>query len=340
MAPSVVPLSEVSAEMLREFLGRVGMSREVADWRYLDADFNRGRNRGFAWLRRDRMEGMIGLIPFRIGGAGATREVNWSSDWILADPGANPGMGILLLRRAIESSMALFALGGNENTRKLLPRIAAHTVPDAAVGMHLLLRSGAILRRAAGKGLLGRLPMPGLLHKIPLRWVPGPRSSPEFRTEPGLSREIAPLFDSGHGERWSPRYDFSYVSWQIGRSPLIRCWTSYCLSAGAPGAAVVYWSPAASGDFWRLAVWYQRGRRDLLDAVLRQAVSQIYRQGGMAVSAIVSRLDTEVQAALRARGFLPLGRRRPLYVCAGQDPNPVPELSGLSYLDSDLAYRF
>jgi hypothetical protein len=69
-------------------------------------------------------------------------------------------------------------------------------------------------------------------------------------------------------------------------------------------------------------------------------VSQINRQGGMAVSAIVSRLDTEVQAALRARGFLPLGRRRPLYVCAGQDDNPVPELSGLSYLDSDLAYRF
>jgi hypothetical protein len=60
----------------------------------------------------------------------------------------------------------------------------------------------------------------------------------------------------------------------------------------------------------------------------------------MAVSAIVSRLDTEVQAALRARGFIPLGRRRPLYVCAGQDEKPVLELSGLSYLDSDLAYRF
>lgn len=340
MPPSVVPLSGVPAELLREFLGRVGMTAEVADWRYLDQDFNRGRNRGFAWLRGDRIEGMIGLIPFQIAGGGPARQVNWSSDWILADPGSNPGMGILLLRRAIESSTTLFALGGNENTRKLLPRIAARTIPDAALGLHLLLRAGAILRRAEQKGKLGWLPKPRLLYMIPLCWVPKSGSSSEIRTESGVSREIAPLLDRRHAEGWSPRYDFTYVSWQIGRSPLICCWTSYCLSGGEARAAAVYWSPAGSSDFWRLAVWYESGHRDRLDAVLRQAVSEIYRRGGMAVSAIVSRLDTEVQSALRARGFLPFGRRRPLYVCTGQDDTPVPELSGLSYLDSDLAYRF
>ena len=340
MAPSVVPLSDVPAGLLREFLGRIGMSREVVDWRYLDEDFNRGRNRGLAWLRRDRMEGMIGLIPFQIGGAGPAREVNWSSDWILADPNANPGMGILLLRRAIESSATLFALGGNENTRKLLPRIATHTVPDAGIGMHLLLRSGAILRKAGRKGILGRLPQPRLLHMIPLRWVSSPKARPDVKTEPGVPREIAPLLATRHGEGWSPRYDFSYVSWQVGRSPLIRCLTSCAPLAGEPAAAAVYWSPAASGDFWRLAVWYRPGFQEGLDAVVRAAVHEIYRRGGMAVSAIVSRLDTEMQAALRARGFLPLGPRRPLYACAGRDDSPVPELSGLSYLDSDLAYRF
>jgi len=329
MAPSVVPLSEVPAELLREFLGRVGMSPEVADWRYLDPEFNQGRNRGFAWLRRNRIEGMIGLIPFQITRSGLIREVNWSSDWILADPGGNPGMGILLLRRAIESSRTLFALGGNENTRKLLPRIATRTVPDAALGMHLLLRSGAILARADRIGALRRLPKPRLLYLIPLRWIPGIASSSEMRTEMGVSREIAPLLDSTDREGWSPRYDFTYVSWQIGRSPLIRCWTSYSVCDGEPRAAAVYWSPAGSSGFWRLAVWYQPGSRDRLDAVLRQAVS-----------AIVSRLDSGVQAALRARGFLALGPRRPLYVCAGRDDGLVSELSGLSYLDSDLAYRF
>jgi hypothetical protein len=340
MAPSVVPLSEVPVELLRDFLGRVGMSREVVDWRYLDDDFNRGRNRGFAWIRRDRIEGMIGLIPFRISGNGPDREVNWSSDWILADPTSNPGMGILLLRRAIESSTALYALGGNENTRKLLPRIATHTVPDAGQGMHLLLRSGAILRRVEQRGVLARLPKPRLLYMLPLRWIPGPVPSSEIRTEPGVSRAIAPLLESRHGESWSPRYDFTYVSWQVGRSPLIRCWTSYAFSDGEPRAAAVYWSPAASSDFWRLAVWYRPGSRDRLETVLRYAISEIYRRGGMAVSAIVSRRDSEVQAALWAKGFLRLAGARPLYVCAGQDHKPVPELSGLSYLDSDLAYRF
>ena len=327
-------------ELLREFLGRVGMSREVVDWRYLDDDFNRGRNRGFAWVRRDRIEGMIGLIPFRISGSGPAREVNWSSDWILADPASNPGMGILLLRRAIESSTALYALGGNENTRKLLPRIATHTVPDAGLGMHLLLRSGALLRRVDQRGILSRLPKPRLLYMLPLRWIPSPVSSSEVRTEPGVSQAIAPLLGSRHGEGWSPRYDFTYVSWQIGRSPLIRSWTSYSVGDGEPRAAAVYWSPVASSDFWRLAVWYQPGSRDRLEIVLRHAVSEIYRRGGMAASAILSRLDSEVQGALRAKGFLELAGRRPLYVCAGQDANPVPELSGLSYLDSDLAYRF
>ena len=340
MPPSVVPLSEVPAELLLEFLGRVGMTREVAAWRYLDEGFNRGRNRGFAWVRRGRVEGMIGTIPFRISGPGAAKEVNWSSDWILADPSSNPGMGMLLLRRAIESSVALFALGGNENTRRLLPRVATHTVPDAALGMHLLLRSGALLRRIDQRGMLGRLPKPRLLYMIPLRWVPGAGSSPDMRTEPGVSRQIAPLLDSRREEDWSPHYDFTYVSWQIGRSPLIRCWTSYSSSAGEPAAGVVYWTSAATGEFWRLALWYQRGCRDRLDAVLRHAVSEIYRRGGMAVSAIVSRLDTDVQGALRARGFLPLGPRRPLYVCAGQDDSSVSELSGLSYLDTDLGYRF
>ena len=338
MASSVVPLSEVSADVLREFLGRMGMPREVADWRYLDSSFNRGRNRGFAWLRHHRMEGMIGLIPFRICGTGQGRDVNWSCDWMLADPISNPGMGIILLRRAIESSINLFALGGTENTRRLLPRIANSTIADAGVAMHLPLRSGAILRRLERRGMLGRLPTPRFLYMIPLRWAPRYGRSPEIRTEMGLSRQIAPLLQGEHGEGWHPCYDFAYLDWQVGRSPLLRCWTSFSSPTGEPRAAAVYWRPAASSDFWRLAVWYRNSEVDHLDGVIRQAVAEIYRLGGMAVSTIISRLDVEAQATLRSAGFLTFRRRRPLYVCASEPSAATGELRRLSYLDSDLSY--
>ena len=316
------------------------MSRDVVEWRYLDAKFNRGRNRGYAWIRHDRIEGMIGLIPFDIAGPGPTRTVNWSSDWMLADPSSNPGMGILLLRKAIESSTELFALGGNENTRKLLPRIATHTVPDAGMSLHLPLRLGVVLRRLEGKRILDRLPKPKLLYMIPLRRVPKSGRSAEIRTERGLSPQITPLLEVEPEQQWSPRYDFSYLDWQLGRAPFVQCWTSYTPSVGEASAAAVYWRPAHSSDFWRLAVWSRPGQTDRLERVIREAVATIYSLGGMAVSAIVSRLDLELQRSLHAAGFLALGRRRPLYVCAGKAGTTVRELRGLSYLDTDLAYRF
>jgi hypothetical protein len=340
MPASVVPLSEVPADLLLEFLGRTGMSREVAEWRYLDATFNRGRNRGFAWIRQHRIEGMIGLIPFHIAGPGPARAVNWSSDWMLADPSSNPGMGILLLRKAIECSTELFAFGGNENTRKLLPRIATHSVLDAGVSLHLPLRLGVFLRRLERKRILTRLPQSKLLDMIPLRWVGKSGRSAEIKTERGLSPRITPLLESQAKEGWSPRYDFGYLDWQIGRSPFLQCWTSYSPSGGEPSAAAVYWRPAHSSDFWRMAVWCRSGQPDRLEVVIREAVATIYSLGGMAVSSIVSRLDHDLQQPLRSAGFLRLGARRPLYICAGKQGSAVQELQGLSYLATDLAYRF
>ena len=340
MAPSVVPLSEVSPDLLRDFLARAGMTREVADWRYLDTEFNRGRNRGFAWLPRNRMEGMVGLIPFHVAGPGPLRVANWSSDWMLADPTSNPGMGILLLKRAIESSGELYALGGNKNTQKLLPRIATRTVPDAGLGFHLPLRAGALLSRI-DRAVSGRLPKPKFLYMIPLRWRRESGGSPQVHTQPGLARQLEPLLDVRQEKGWYPCYDMPYLDWQIGRSPLLRCWTSFSPNAGERHAAAVFWRPRSSTDFWRLAVWWRGGHRDHLQAVIREVVAQIYQQGGMAVSAIVSRLDEEVQAALRSAGFLNLGSRRSLYICTSRNNDKaVQELRGISYLDSDLGYRF
>jgi hypothetical protein len=340
MASSVAPLNELSGDLLLDFLQRTGMSREVAEWRYLDSSFNRGRNRGFAWVPRKSVEGMIGLLPFRVAGPGPAWEANWSCDWMLADPSVNPGMGIVLLRRAIQESNVLFALGGNENTRRLLPRIATMTSPGAGVALHLLLRSGALLRRLERHGAMRHLSLPKAAYMIPLRWIRRSARGRAVRTESGVARLAARLIEADGGEHWAPSYDFNYVDWQIGRSPVLVSATSYSPDRGAPRAAALYWRPRASSEFWRLALWAKPDSYDHLAAVLREAVSHVYESGGMAISAIVSRLETERLGFLKAAGFV-AGGRRALYHCSSSDRNSSPvELSGLSYLDTDLAYRF
>jgi hypothetical protein len=338
MASSIAPLNELSETLLLDFLQRTGMSREVAQWRYFDSIFNRGRNRGFAWVPRDRVEGMIGLVPFRVAGAGPAWEANWSCDWMLAAPSVNPGMGILLLKQAIEESNVLFALGGNDNTRRLLPRIAKMTIPGAGVSLHLPLRLGALLERLHRRGAMRHLPLPRAAYMIPLRWIP--RGARLVKTESGLARPAARLIEASAGEQWAPAYDVNYVDWQIGRSPVLVSATSLSPDRGPPRAAALYWRRSSSSKLWRLALWSAADSSDHLTAVLREAISQIYDGGGMAISMIVSRLEVERLSLLKGAGFVAKGRRD-LYGCTSREGARSPvELSGLSYLDTDLAYRF
>jgi hypothetical protein len=337
-ASSFSPLSELSGERLLEFLQRTGMPRQVAEWRYLDTAFNRGRNRGIAWIHRGRIEGMIGLVPFQVAGAGQVREANWSCDWMLANPAAHPGMGILLLKQAIQDSNVLFAVGGNENTRRLLPRIATLTVPGAAVSLHLPLRMGALIERLRRRGLWRHLPLPRAAYMIPLRRVPRPTQA--VRTESGLVPAAAPLIESEGRGHPAPAYDFGYVDWQIGRSPVLVSATSYGPPRGSPRAVALYWSPRDSLGLWRLAVWAEPDSSAQLSAVLRTAVRHVYERGGIVLSTIVSRLETERIDLLHSAGFVSRGSRALYYCASGAQASAPFELSGLSYLDTDLAYRF
>ena len=181
---------------------------------------------------------------------------------------------------------------------------------------------------------LRRLPKPKFLYRLPIRRVRRSDLLVDVSTQPGLSGQLASLLERAEGDGWSPRYDFAYVDWQIGRSPLTRCWTSYAPVEGESRAAAVYWRAAASRDSWRLAVWYEAEYLGPLRRVVQEAVAEIDSQGGMKVSAIVSRHDRGLQQVLRSVGFLPFGPRRPLYVCAGSGGDAPPELRGLSFLDT------
>jgi hypothetical protein len=339
MTSSIIPLTDVSPDLLIDFLHRVGVSRAVAEWRYFDARFNRGRNRGFAWIPHGRVEGFIGLIPFQVGDGGGV-EANWSCDWVVGDASIKPGIGIVLLKRAVEESRWLFALGGNTTTQRLLPRLARRTVLDAAVTMHLPLRVGVLLRQLGRHRVFGRLPLPAAAGKIPLRFVRRSGRERTVRSEPGVASAIAGLLARDRAGRCAPLYDYEYVDWQIGRSPVLVAHTSLSPADGEPKAAAVYWRPRASADLWRMALWTAPGAAEPAAAVVREVVSRVYETGGMVLSTIVSRSDADQRALLRAAHFVARGTR-PLYQCVGSGGPPLGcDLGGLSYLDTDLAYRF
>ncbi len=153
-------------------------------------------------------------------------------------------------------------------------------VLDAGVALHLPLRSGALLRQIERRAGINGLLLPRALYMIPLRRVRGSGRGTAVRTETGLATSVAALIEAERGVGWSPRYDFEYVDWQIGRSPVLASQTSFSPAQGEPRAAALYWRPQASVEFWRLALWAGPDSADHLGAVLGEAVSRVYEARG------------------------------------------------------------
>ena len=75
MRASIEPLSAVPGPLLKDHLLRYGLKPDVIEWKYFDPAFKPGGERGYAWLRHDKVDGMIGLIPFVRGRAGRPSDV-------------------------------------------------------------------------------------------------------------------------------------------------------------------------------------------------------------------------------------------------------------------------
>ncbi|MBV8514077.1 MAG: hypothetical protein JO260_02135, partial [Acidobacteria bacterium] len=63
MAPSFQPLSSLDPELLVEYLGREDFPADIVRWKYFNSEFNRGRERGYAWVKDGKIGGFLGLIP-------------------------------------------------------------------------------------------------------------------------------------------------------------------------------------------------------------------------------------------------------------------------------------
>jgi hypothetical protein len=340
MTSSIQPLSALDPDSLVEYLGREGHAAEAVRWKYFDSRFNRGRERGYAWVKEGKMGGFLGLVPFQVVARGRVIEAAWTCDWSVQDPMAR-GMGILLMRQAQEKYEYLTQLGGNEATQRIMSRLSTMMANDAGVVFHLPLRLGAILRVIRRK--LPKLPVDTLsfVNRLPLRRPSVPRPPATAIFEPGVSKLLSSFLEPAqHGEIYA-RYDFEYVQWQVGDCPFLFSETCYIADGSTLRAAGLIWREKTSPDFWRFALWSREGAEREREILLSSLIRRVYEYKGFLLSFVVSRLDVALIELLRSKNFLAAPRRRPLHIIAAKKTGePVPELWPLSYLDTDYAYRF
>jgi len=341
MASSFQPLSALAPAALIEYLGREGNSAGIVQWKYFDSRFNRNRERGYAWVKDGKVGGFIGLIPFQVAVNGRVAEAAWTCDWSVQEQ-TGKGTGILLIRQAQEKYEFLTQLGGNEATQRIISRLAAKTVNDAGIMFYLPLRLGAILRTAHRR--VPKVPFDGvdLLNRVPLRWPKGLVTTPSVIVEAGVSQVLGSILETReYGDMYS-HYDFDYVRWQIADCPILTSETCYLAERSIPRAAALVWRHKVSPGFWGMVLWSHRGAEKDADILLSHVVQHVYERYGFLLSVVISRLETGLIDLLKRKQFRSARRRRPLHIIASGKARgePVPELSPLSFLDTDFAYRF
>jgi hypothetical protein len=354
---SIVPLSEVPRARVEDYLRAStsyfrGRDSAAIGWKYYDEAFNRGRNRGFAWVKDGRVRGFIGIVPGLVARGSEVVPLHWTCDWGLEDPKATPGMGILLLRRVTAAGEHAATMGGNANTRTLVPRLAARSFEGAGLHLWRPLRTAALLHLAAARApVLGRL-APTALGKLPLPWlVRRPRR--HVRITEGVAPSLDALFDAQRPTAWTARYDVPHLQWALERCPGIVSGSCYVEGDRGPVAGAVLWHSSASAiRHVRFALWATPGADDAAAQVVGEVIRCARSRGGALISALVGRWDTAELAVLRRAGFFPRAGPLPLYVFAhagagpgagpgsGRDDRLGGGLGGLNYLATDLAQRF
>jgi hypothetical protein len=339
MRSGLLRMSEADPPAVKEYLATRQIEPEIIDWKYFDARFNRDRERGVVWVRENKVAGFLGLIPFRAEKGGVRAECAWSCDWSV-DPLQSGGMGLMLVKRARELYDGVFNIGGNENTRRIFPRLADRTVVDAGISLVLPLRLGSIFGLVPPGILKRALIRWKLLQQIPLRWVRDPSVS-GVSIEAGLPPRVISMLGEPAAGDWHPLYDAEYVDWQLGRCPAITCWSCSISSESPLRTAALIWRSRSSSRYWRLAFCGAGDDLEKIEVLAGAIVAFVYAQGGIALFAMASHLEGDLVDLLARRGFLRRRSRLPFYVVRGRHPElPIEEFSVSNFLDADLAYRF
>jgi hypothetical protein len=337
MASGLLRLSETDPTAVKQYLLSRQMQPEIIAWKYFDTSFNGDRERGVVWVRNNQVAGFLGLIPFSIQKRDFKAECAWSCDWSV-DPRQGAGTGLLLVKRARELYDGVFNLGGNENTRQIFPRLADRTIPGAGIALVLPLRWGAVFARLP-QGLRLLLKGRQTIRRLPLRWVRAPRRR-IATIERGLAPGIIRLMSAAPPLEWGPIYDAEFFQWQFCRCPAITCWSCWIASESPLRTAALVWRSSSSSEFWRLVFCGDTSDLEKLRLLVAAAVSFVYRQGAIAIFTVTSQEEKGLLRLFLQRGFI---RHRSLafYIMRGRSSAlPGDEFTRLSFLDSDLAYRF
>lgn len=249
-------------------------------------------------------------------------------------------MGLMLAKRARDLYDGVFNLGGNENTRRIFPRLADHTVLDAAVNLVLPLRLGSTFALLPSGVLKRSLSRRKLLQQVPLHWG-RERRRIGVSIEPGLSPRVTSMLGDAAPRDWQPVYDSEYVDWQLVRCPTVKCWSCWISSDSPPRTAALLWTSRSPSGYWRLAFCGAMADLERIEVITGAIASFVHAQKGIALFAMASHLENPLMDLLARQGFLRRRAKLPFYIMRGRNRElPVDEFQTLNFLDADLAYRF
>jgi hypothetical protein len=283
--------------------------------------------------------GFLGLIPLCIGRLGERQQSYWACDWS-RDRNAPKGSGRFLLEQASKFCIHHMGFGGNEISQNLYPKYASLTVPAGRV-YRRTIRFGFHLDRIKKRVPWFPFDQWKTIRDFPV--IPGAvrRAHMYAKTVEGIGRELESVLEPRASIGIRPLYDHEYIHWQIGRCPFLESATCFSPNDTIPRAAAAVWCQKSDRTIWKMAIWSEHGAIEELGHAIDAAIKHIYDLGGQSVSIIVSRLDTEFHDVLESRGFYTKPPNLKLYILASEAAtHPVEELEHLSYLDTDLAYRF
>ena len=327
-APEIVPLGSAPPASAIAYLSGGGMPEAVIRWKYFDADFNRGRERGFCAFADGEMVGFIGMIPVTLKRREEVRHDHWMCDWSIGDPRRDKGLGGLLASKALETAGRAIAYGGTEAAKKRW-RLKANAFDlDAGRVYRKHLRLGSCFGILQRRGLMPDNRLTRLAGKVRLHW---PRGAGDAVIVKGVDPSTAALFRAGE-EHWRATYDQVDLHWQLESCPEVEAWTSV-----AADAAVLFWRSTRSSDAWKLV---PLGRPEAFRPCLIEAIRHILRAGGLSAMVQLSSADQALIRCVRALGFGRTRTTHPIFFL-GPGPEQAPEtLEGISFLASDEGHRF